>query len=55
MKCNIESCQKHQDCGILDITNKIPKDRYSCSYYKSIKEPKKYNTNKIYIPPQKVK
>lgn len=35
MKCDIITCTRHDDCGILDITNKKPKDWRSCSYFKS--------------------
>lgn len=35
MKCKITTCYNHKDCGILDITNKIPQNASSCSYYKT--------------------
>jgi hypothetical protein len=42
MECPHEDCTRHEDCGILDITNKIPEKGPLCSYYtpKKIKEKK---------------
>jgi hypothetical protein len=34
MKCPITECANHDDCVILDITKKPPKDFKSCSYSK---------------------
>lgn len=34
MDCPLTDCVKHNDCGILEITKKIPKDKNSCSYFK---------------------
>jgi hypothetical protein len=33
MKCPHEDCTRNEDCGILDITNKIPEKGPFCSYY----------------------
>lgn len=35
MKCNIITCINNDDCAILDITNRQPRDWRSCSYFKS--------------------
>lgn len=40
MECPIITCYRHKDCGILDITNKIPKDKHSCSYHREAKKEK---------------
>jgi len=37
MKCKIVDCVNHDDCGILEITQKQPKNANSCSYYKDQK------------------
>jgi len=34
MKCSITECVAHNDCGILDITKKQPKNADACSYFK---------------------
>jgi hypothetical protein len=35
MKCKLTDCSNHEDCIILDITKKQPKDSKSCSYFKT--------------------
>jgi hypothetical protein len=35
MKCIFEKCVFNEDCVILDILNKIPKNEQSCSYFKT--------------------
>lgn len=35
MKCQIEECASHDDCGILEIIQKQPKDKWDCSYFKT--------------------
>lgn len=42
MKCKIESCIRHEDCGILDILKKEPTSQSSCSYFKSYSSAAKY-------------
>ena len=49
MKCDVITCSLCDDCGFLDIINKMPKNKYSFSYYRSNAKPKK-STDKIYIP-----
>jgi hypothetical protein len=44
MKCPHIECIKHEDCGILDITNKIPEKSATCSY--SIQDKAKKNKDK---------
>ncbi|HON83147.1 MAG TPA: hypothetical protein PLI22_03310 [Caldisericia bacterium] len=39
MECTITECFRYKDCGILDITKKIPENKNKCSYFKT--EPKK--------------
>lgn len=34
MVCNVKECAKSEDCGLLDIFKKMPKDKYSCSYFR---------------------
>jgi hypothetical protein len=34
-KCSHKECVLSSDCGILEITQKIPKNTASCSYFKS--------------------
>jgi hypothetical protein len=40
MECPHKECEKSDDCGILDITKKIPEKGSSCSYYTPIKKGK---------------
>lgn len=35
MKCQIEECASHDDCEILEIIQKQPKDKWHCSYFKT--------------------
>ena len=41
MKCIIEECEKHQDCGFLEITKKIPISKDKCSWFKRMDARKK--------------
>ena len=34
MQCPYSECASHRDCGILDITKKIPKSKDKCSYFR---------------------
>lgn len=43
MECPHKECVKHADCGILDITKKIPEKASSCSYSVIISKNKKKN------------
>lgn len=38
MKCQIEECERNQDCGFLEIlgTKKIPKSKDKCSWFKKM-------------------
>lgn len=38
MKCNVEKCSRREDCAILDIIKKQPKDWRSCSYFRTQEE-----------------
>lgn len=35
MKCPINECALHNDCTILEIIKKAPKNSASCSYFKT--------------------
>jgi len=35
MKCPITECILSSDCGFLDITNKIPISKKTCSYFRT--------------------
>lgn len=41
MNCPHTDCTKHEDCGILEITEKIPEKPSSCSYFSPYKKSKK--------------
>lgn len=34
MKCHIQDCPNCEDCAIIEITGKVPIDKYHCSYFK---------------------
>jgi hypothetical protein len=34
MKCTIEECERHQDCGFLEIIKKLPISKDKCSWFK---------------------
>lgn len=46
MKCTIEECEKHQDCGFLEIIgkDKIPKSKDKCSWFKRMDARKNKST-----------
>jgi hypothetical protein len=41
MKCPHKTCVNHEDCGILEITKKVPKTAQACSYFKDPKRQQK--------------
>jgi hypothetical protein len=43
MKCNVVECVFRNNCGILEITSKQPKDWRSCSYFTDQKKVEKKN------------
>ena len=40
MDCPHTECIKHEDCGILEITGKVPEKPSSCSYFSPYKKSK---------------
>lgn len=44
MECPYKECSEHEDCGILEITQKIPKTVTSCSYCTPYKKNKDKGT-----------
>lgn len=40
MNCPHEDCTRHEDCGILEITGKVPESPSSCSYFSPNKKSK---------------
>lgn len=46
MKCNLKECIYSDDCGFLDITGKVPKDKYHCSWYTTSKKDRIKTYNK---------
>lgn len=55
MKCTIEECIFNKNCGILEITSKLPKDSNSCSYFTDQKKVEKKNKKTILESNQKIK
>jgi hypothetical protein len=54
MKCPITECLNNiePECAIIEITKKLPKDKYHCSYYRDNKSKNK-NKYKTYIEKDK--
>jgi hypothetical protein len=48
MKCPHKECVRHEDCGIIDIIKKTPKNPQSCSYFTDSKRQQKIN-NKLTV------
>ena len=46
LSCSVIECVKHKECGIILITNKKPKTKYQCSYFKNFKDQEKFNKKK---------
>ena len=44
MKCTIEECERHKDCGFLEITKKTPISKDKCSWFKKMDAKKNKST-----------